>query len=101
MTTDTTERIQPGLGLLEREIPTWPERIDPDTLDLASGTRCVGGQLEGSYCEFATRFALHDDPVLAAAFNADHPSEAPALTEAWRVATERRRLAPRSDLPAV
>jgi hypothetical protein len=99
--TTLAERIAPGVALVDRAYPDWPERIDPDRLDLASWTRCVGGQLEGSYCEFATRFALHDDPVLAAAFNADHPSEAPALTEAWRVATERRRLASRPDLPAV
>lgn len=93
MTTYNLDRILPGVALVKGAYPDWETRIDPDTLDMASFSRCVGGQLEGSYVDFATRFELDRHPELATAFNADHPSEAPLLTAVWRTEIRRQRAA--------
>lgn len=40
------ERVTRGWALLDRELgPEWPAAVDIDQLDLASGRRCIVGQL--------------------------------------------------------
>ena len=39
------ERIDKGVAWLNANVPDWLDRIDLDRLDLASGCRCVLGQL--------------------------------------------------------
>jgi len=88
------ERLQPGIDLVtEHYGEDWYERIDVDALNMASWTRCVLGQLEGSYSLAALKFDFSRNGRLADAFNAHHPNLAPALTEAWRDVIRERRAA--------
>ena len=43
------ERVQRGAEYLDEREPGWHRRIDPDTLELGSGDRCVLGQLHGEF----------------------------------------------------
>lgn len=47
--TDFTAKVNAGIALLDREQPGWREKIDLDTLDLASCSVCVLGQVFGDY----------------------------------------------------
>lgn len=43
------ERVRRGAEYLDERDPGWHRRIDPSTLDLGSGDRCVLGQLHGEF----------------------------------------------------
>ena len=43
------ERVQRGATYLDESDPGWHRRLDPDTLELGSGDRCVLGQLHGEF----------------------------------------------------
>jgi hypothetical protein len=43
------ERVRQGAEYLDERDPGWHRRIDPDTLELGSGDRCVLGQLHGEF----------------------------------------------------
>lgn len=38
-------QVRNGAALLDRELPSWRKKIDPDELDMVDGDRCVLGQL--------------------------------------------------------
>jgi len=38
-------RVRKGAALLDDKMPGWAEQIDPNVLDLGSGSKCVLGQL--------------------------------------------------------
>jgi len=45
-----TQRIQNGAALLDNALPSnWPQAIDPDRLNIASGAHCVLGQIFGTF----------------------------------------------------
>lgn len=43
------ERVRRGAEYLDERDPGWHRRINPDTLELGSGDRCVLGQLHGEF----------------------------------------------------
>jgi len=43
------ERVGRGAEYLDESDPGWHRRIDPGTLELGSGNRCVLGQLHGEF----------------------------------------------------
>lgn len=46
---DFQSRVNRGAALLDAEFPGWFERIDTDSLDIATCSRCVLGQVYGDY----------------------------------------------------
>jgi len=42
-------RVQRGAAYLDEFDPEWYRRVDPDTLELSSGSSCVLGQLHGTF----------------------------------------------------
>lgn len=45
MTLTVEERAAAGASLLDREVPGWADKVDPDLIDLQSGQDCVLGQV--------------------------------------------------------
>jgi hypothetical protein len=39
------EAVQRGVALLDRAVPGWYQRVDPNTIDMISGDNCVLGQV--------------------------------------------------------
>lgn len=52
------ERVQEGALLLDRELPGWYTKVNPDTLQMSSCTKCVLGQLYGSDNTVGTGFDI-------------------------------------------
>ena len=80
------QEVERGAGLLDEERPGWRERVDLDSLDLGSCSRCVLGQLLGDYAE-RVEIGLDDEDLAARhgfvlSISADG-GYAP-LTEEWR-----------------
>lgn len=42
-------RVARGAAFLDAAEPGWPDRLDPDRLELADGSHCVLGQLHGAF----------------------------------------------------
>ncbi len=42
-------RVARGAAYLDEVDPTWYRRVDPETLELSSGSSCVLGQLHGEF----------------------------------------------------
>lgn len=45
----TEQRVARGVKLLDKQVPGWDQRIRLHHLDMASGYKCVLGQLYGDY----------------------------------------------------
>lgn len=87
------ERAETGAKVLDA-IPAldgWDRQINRVTLDMASWSKCAGGQLFGSYDAFARQIGMasrcEDE---RAAFNPEGPEDNEALTLAWIVLLEER-----------
>lgn len=53
---DCLARVKKGIALLEQQHgPNWADHIDLNTLDLASGFRCVLGQVYGTFGDGITQ----------------------------------------------
>ena len=101
--TDTIEtRVAQGVALLDEQLPGWVDRIDLDTLNLASPCRCILGQTWDEWSDPTDeddRYFLHAHRLLGPAagvvaeaehgFNSVHygrlmREEFAALTAEWR-----------------
>jgi hypothetical protein len=86
-------RAETGAAMLDR-IPAldgWDQQINRATLDMASWSRCIGGQLCGTYDAFRTQIGMgHRNEGEQSAFNPDGPDDAAQLTLAWIVLLEDR-----------
>ena len=84
------ERARRGAALLDEKRPGWREDVDLRSLDQASCSRCVLGQVFGRYAE-GLRSLFNEDRIRR------YPDDAPygfdidgevghysVLTEAWR-----------------
>lgn len=89
----TTETwVAAGVVLLDRRRPGWDALVDLAVLDLACGDLCVLGQVFGSYSYGLD--ALDVDAPAEYGFNAwGNGNEYGQLTQEWRDAINRRRLA--------
>ena len=105
--TDTIQaRVACGVALLDEKLPGWVERIDLDTLNLASPCRCILGQTwDLPVGVDYTAFALHADALdidgdeeVAYGFNAggedwfEDEGEYDALTAEWKRVILARRI---------
>jgi hypothetical protein len=87
------ERAETGATMLDR-IPAldgWDRQMNRATLDMASWSKCAGGQLFGSYDAFARQVGMGSRcDEERAAFNPEGPDDAQQLTLAWIVLLEER-----------
>lgn len=96
-------RAEMGARILDRmpAFDGWDQRINRQILDMASFSKCVGGQLCGLYDAFARQIGMasrcEDEQ---AAFNPVGPDDAQQLTLAWIVLLEEREDERRLTLPA-
>ncbi|MEO3852595.1 hypothetical protein ABGB09_34095 [Streptomyces sp. B8F3] len=108
---DYRERVERGAAFLDEKAPGWVDRIDLDTLDVASDHLCVTAQAVEATYYFALSlleqsdddaqelgFVLpeheHDaraDELIAADEDDDLGTVYAPLTQAWRQLIERRR----------
>jgi hypothetical protein len=93
-------RVKEGMRLLDERGPErWWERIDLDTLDVASSCNCVLGQTYGGYGDGVDALDLTTAETVAHAFYpaagvwSVYRSACHTLTAAWREAIGARRLA--------
>lgn len=94
------ERVANGVTLLDAKRSSWVDEIDLDDLTLASFTRCVLGQLYGTFCDGAQSLRITDREGLfgfEVDFSACDGTFGPAYreleTEWRRVIQERRAVA--------
>jgi hypothetical protein len=96
------QRAETGAKVLDR-IPAldgWDRQINRATLDMASWSRCIGGQLFGTYAAFRDQVGMqHRTEEEISAFNPVGPDDAAQLTLAWIVLLEDRE-SERLPLPA-
>ena len=52
-----------GAAYLDEAQPGWAERIDLGKLDMTSSTRCIGGQLNGSFVRFVANATGHPGAI--------------------------------------
>lgn len=50
-----TDRVARGACWLDKQDPAWYEKVNPRTIQPCSDTRCVIGQVYGSYSERITK----------------------------------------------
>lgn len=43
------QRVKKGAALLDKEQPGWASKVNPDGLDMRSGSYCILGQAFGEY----------------------------------------------------
>lgn len=46
------ERAFLGASYLDKKMPGWSKKINPDRLNMGHPNSCIGGQLQGSYTAF-------------------------------------------------
>jgi hypothetical protein len=85
----TAERaaVAEGFAFLDDHAPGWRNRVDPDTLDIASCRRCLLGQLYGLFVDGFLALDLTRDATFRLGF--DTPGDRAAaedLTAAWKEA---------------
>lgn len=109
-TVTIADRVAAGATYLDEHEPGWWKLIELGRLNLASGCRCVLGQLEmartgdpwSNYCDAVDRLGLADSQSAALGFECspggvtDYDYEArdaeyAELTVAWRELIEKRR----------
>lgn len=93
---DIKERVLRGLELLRQEYgENWVEQITPESLDLASVSRCVLGQVFGNYNEAIARIDGDLEAEGGAAFGFDTEGESyEDLTDAWLLVAGAENYAP-------
>jgi len=57
---DARTRVERGAAYLDEIDPGWHRRVDPDTLELSSGSSCILGQLHGDFRMGLSRSQLID-----------------------------------------
>ena len=83
------ERVAAGAAFLDEQDPDWWRNLDLQSLDLGSCTRCVLGQLSGTFGTGLVVFDLDDEGARNLGFNTFIGFD--ALTAEWkRVITGRR-----------
>lgn len=80
----TPANVKRGVELLDARLPGWRERVNPDTLDLANGCRCIVGQVLGDYDEGVALLGLSQPAAERYGFWASGRQSFSALTDAWR-----------------
>lgn len=92
-----TEAVAAAARELDRLVPGWAQKVEPDYLSLSSSSMCVLGQMSetGLFTDELSRlleldagFCVHEP---AFGIGTQHPSRA-ALRVAWRVELEARRV---------
>lgn len=86
------ERVTAGATYLDEVVPDWLGRIDVDTLDIASCSTCILGQLFGGSLDGRLRLELDLEFARDLGFY-NYPDiwEYGDLTEAWKtLITDRR-----------
>jgi hypothetical protein len=79
------ENVKRGMEFLDKVSPGWRERINTESLNIASSRNCILGQIYGSYDD---ALSLYPGLMLLSrelGFNASIP-DCPVLTEAWELA---------------
>lgn len=104
-------RAEAGAAFLDERLPAWFVLVNPKTLDIGRGNRCVLGQLgrfvkheecdrNALYLAVADTFGLDAVRLLRLGFNAESLDDIVPLTVAWiAVINLRRRLGPVAGLP--
>jgi len=94
------EVVQAGMDVLDKKVPGWECRIDPDTLDLASCQRCILGQIYGDYVDGRRTLELtdtvHHGFTLSALVGGQRKREWEFLTKTW-LRVLRKRLSTKID----
>lgn len=105
---DARTRVERGADYLDEVDPAWYRRVDPDTLELASGSSCVLGQLHGDFRMGLSRSHLIDlssapraslSPVsygfqcVSGVDEADQDRDYAFLNQAWQEAVRKRQAA--------
>jgi hypothetical protein len=78
------ENVKRGVALLDERLPTWRQRVNPDTLDLANGCRCIVGQVLGDYDEGVALLGLSQRDAERYGFFTSGRQTFRSLTEAWQ-----------------
>ena len=102
MTMTYEARAEVGATMLDRlpALDGWDRMVNRNTLDMASWSRCIGGQLFGTYAAFRDQVGMqHRNEEEISAFNPVGPDDAAQLTLAWIVLLEERE-SERLTLPA-
>ncbi len=91
------EVVQSGAQLLDERRPGWYREIDIAQLDIALGSKCILGQVYGSYFEGVKAIGLACGQTapygFAVTFSGPAPDNYANLTAAWREEIALRRLA--------
>lgn len=87
-----TERAAAGATMLDERVPGWHDKIDLTTIEIVSGTRCILGQLYGTYGIGLKELSLNESYRFGFTAGSDD------LNQAWRDEVARRRFA---KVPAV
>lgn len=86
------ERVDRGAALLDAEIPGWVQRIDLDRFRMSSCSRCILGQLFGSFENGLDELHLRSRVDSPEGFDIVTPEdEYAAFTAAWKQLIIRRR----------
>lgn len=98
-TLEAINYVQAGSAALTAYDPTWPMRVNRETLDIAVSVNCVVGQVFGSFYQGLNRLTHRDEMDLwvstqeAAAWARDHGldcthTDAVVLNAVWRLKVE-------------
>jgi hypothetical protein len=81
-------RVRAGMAYLDRISPGWREDVDIDNLKMSSDSRCIIGQVYGSYDRFRVRQYMTWKKAYDLGFYEDDPFRRwihyPKLTQAWK-----------------
>lgn len=86
-------RVARGAKLLDRAQPGWEERIDTETLNIASIDRCVLGQLYGSYAKGMEKLSVSIYDHNSMRFSINHGFACAVDTHEWVRLVNKRNLA--------
>lgn len=99
----TPDPVARGVALLDAENPGWALRVDPDRLDMGSGSSCVLGQLYSAPSDRYMPFDVYKIGLVALGltprgavrygFDVDCSDDFPALERRWAEIIRERRLA--------
>jgi hypothetical protein len=79
----TSKRVARGAQLLDEKVPGWERRIHVGTLDIATTTHCVLGQVFGSYGRGTALLGLQSRGG-SYGFSRERPGEWNELNAEWR-----------------
>jgi hypothetical protein len=81
------EKAAKGAALLDKRLPGWRDKVEPETLQLRWCSSCVLGQLFGAYDRGIELLGLNDQEAREYGFyagGATRPTTWERLTIAWR-----------------